>query len=116
MKHLNRLLSSIIFAFVWFIAGAQLPHDFRSEQVALSPRQASCLPGDSVIVQGQVTCLAANRILPFSNYVYVELISPGDSVLVRQKVSCKDSGAFVTALPVDPLGGLEYITYEPTPP
>ena len=106
MKHRNRLLSSIIFAFVWFIAGAQLPHDFRSEQVALSPRQASCLPGDSVIVQGQVTCLAANRILPFSNYVYVELISPGDSVLVRQKVSCKDSGAFVTALPVDPLDGL----------
>ena len=105
MKHRNRLLSSIIFAFVWLIAGAQLPHDFRSEQVALSPRQASCLPGDSVIVQGQVTCLAANRILPFSNYVYVELISPGDSVLVRQKVSCKDSGAFVTALPVDPLEG-----------
>lgn len=105
MKHLNRLLLSIFFALVWLIAGAQLPHDFRSEQVALSPRQASCLPGDSVIVQGQVTCLAANRILPFSNYVYVELISPGDSVLVRQKVSCKDSGAFVTALPVDPLEG-----------
>ena len=105
----NLLKLLLIVALITIISNgesmAQLPHDFRSEQVALSPQQTSCFPGDSVIVQGQVTCLAANRILPFSNYVYVELISPSDSVLVRQKVSCKDKGAFVTSLPVDPLGG-----------
>lgn len=105
----NLLKLLLIVALITIISNgesmAQLPHDFRSEQVALSPQQTSCFPGDSVIVQGQVTCLAANRILPFSNYVYVELISPSDSVLVRQKVSCKDKGTFVTSLPVDPLGG-----------
>ena len=92
-------------------AMAQRPHDFRSEQIALCAQQAACQPGDTVTVQGQVTCLAANRVAPFSNYLYIELINPSDSVVVRQKVSCKPKGSFTAALPIDPLAayGIYYI-------
>ena len=92
-------------------AMAQRPHDFRSEQIALCARQAACQPGDTVTVQGQVTCLAANRVAPFSNYLYIELINPSDSVVVRQKISCKNKGSFAAALPIDPLAayGIYYI-------
>ena len=54
-------------------------------------------------MQGQVTCLAANRVAPFSNYLYIGLINPSDSVVVRQKISCKNKGSFAAALPIDPL-------------
>ena len=92
-------------------AMAQLPHDFRSEQIALCLQQVSCEPGDTVTVQGQVTCLAANRVEPYSKYLYIELIAPNDSVVVRQKIACKNRGAFAAALPVDPLGayGVYYV-------
>ena len=83
-------------------ASAQLPSDFRSEQIFLCPKQTAWLAKDTIDVEGQVTCLAEDRLLPYSNYVYVELIDSRDSVLVRQKVSCKESGYFVARIPQDP--------------
>ena len=103
--------AAIIVAAAGESAMAQRPHDFRSEQIALCAQHAACQPGDTVTVQGQVTCLAANQLAPFSKYLYIELINPDDSVMVRQKVSCKPKGSFTAALPVDPLAayGIYYI-------
>lgn len=103
--------AAIIVAAAGESAMAQRPHDFRSEQIALCAQHAACQPGDTVTVQGQVTCLAANQLAPFSKYLYIELINPDDSVVVRQKVSCKPKGSFTAALPVDPLAayGIYYI-------
>ncbi len=81
---------------------AQLPDDYRSEQIALRLNQATLLPGDSLDVEGQVTCMASDRFLPYSHYLYVECISAADSILCRQKVSCKNKGYFRTRL------GIEY--------
>ena len=111
MKRSTLCIISLLSAIICTVAQAQLPSDFRSEQIALCAQQAACQPGDTVTVQGQVTCLAANRIMPFSNYLYIELINPNDSIVTRQKITCKSKGAFTAALPVDPLGayGVYYI-------
>ena len=83
------------------IASAQLPKDFRSEQIYLNLQQTACLPGDTLSLEGQVTCLADDRFLPYSNYLYIECFNEQDSVLVRQKVSCKENGYFSTHLPTE---------------
>jgi len=82
-------------------ATAQLPTDFRSEQIYLNLQQTTCLPGDTLLLEGQVTCLADDHFLPYSNYLYIECFNNQDSVLVRQKVSCKDKGYFSTHLPTE---------------
>jgi len=82
-------------------ATAQLPTDFRSEQIYLNPEKHCYLPGDTIALEGVVTCLAGERFLPYSNYLYIECFNEQDSVLVRQKVSCKDKGYFSTQLPTE---------------
>lgn len=109
---MKRLL--IIFAVLCsaFSAHAQLPTDFRSEQIFLSPAKTAWNIGDTIIVDGVVTCLANNKGLPHSNYLYIEFIDKTeDSVLVRQKVSCKDAGRFKALLPTDlaPQAGIYYL-------
>lgn len=89
----------ILFVIMGLTATAQLPTDFRSEQIYLSLQQTKYLPGDTLLLEGQVTCLAEDRFLPYSNYLYIECFNGQDSVLVRQKVSCKDKGYFNTHLP-----------------
>jgi len=83
------------------VAKAQLPTDFRSEQIYLSLQQTEWLPGDTLLLEGQVTSMASDRFLPYSNYLYIECFNGQDSVLVRQKVSCKDKGYFSTHLPTE---------------
>lgn len=83
-------------------ASAQEPTDFRTEQVFLAPRSLSCTPGDSLFVDGMVTCMAADRLEPYSRYLYLELIGDNDSVYVRQKLSCADGGRFSTAVLTEP--------------
>ena len=80
------------------IATAQLPTDFRSEQIYLNLQQKECLAGDTLRLEGQVTSIASDRFLPYSNYLYIECFNEQDSVLVRQKVSCKENGYFSTHL------------------
>ncbi len=82
---------------------AQLPDDYRSEQIYLSPLQASVMPGDSIDVEGIVTSLAGDNIRPYSRYLYVELIGEADSALVRSKVACDSLGHFSLRVPTDPL-------------
>lgn len=81
-------------------SNAQLPSDFRSEQVAISMDKYAAKAGDTLGIEGQVCCMAADRFLPYSNYVYIECISAADSVLCRHKVNCKDGGHFALRLPV----------------
>lgn len=83
-------------------AAAQEPTDFRTEQIFLAPRALSCQPGDSLYVDGVVTCMAADRLDPYSRYLYLELIGGNDSVYVRQKLSCADGGRFSTAVLTEP--------------
>lgn len=77
---------------------AQLPTDFRSEQIYLNLQQNTYLPGDTLLLEGQVTCLTGERFLPYSNYLYIECFNDEDSILVRQKLSCKENGYFSTHL------------------
>lgn len=95
--------SRLLFLVLWgaLTATAQLPTDFRSEQIYLNLQQTAYLPGDTLQLEGQVTCLANDRFLPYSNYLYIECFNEQDSVLVRQKVSCKDKGYFSTHLPTE---------------
>ena len=82
-------------------AKAQLPTDFRTEQIYLNPEKHSYLPGDTIPIEGMVTCITGERFFPHSNYLYIECINENDSVLLRQKISCKDKGFFSTYLPTD---------------
>ena len=84
MKTLGLIFASL---FLFVAAVAQEPTDFRTEQIFLAPRSLSCQPGDSLYVDGVVTCMAADRLEPYSRYLYLELFGDNDSVYVRQKLS-----------------------------
>lgn len=99
MKLLGLIFASL---FLFVAAVAQEPTDFRTEQIFLAPRSLSCQPGDSLYVDGVVTCMAADRFEPYSRYLYLELIGGNDSVYVRQKLSCADGGRFATAVLTEP--------------
>ncbi len=90
---------------------AQLPSDFRTEQIFLCPKSTVCTSDDSIKADGFVTCDASDRIMPYSKYLYIELIDSNDSVLVRQKTSCKYGGVFHVAIPKDPAAepGIYYL-------
>lgn len=78
---------------------AQLPHDFRSEQIFLGVAKTEWAPNDTIEANGIVTCLAAKNKHPYSRYLYIELLDSSDSVMVRQKVGCDESGRFSARIP-----------------
>lgn len=92
-------------------ATAQLPTDFRTEQIYLNPQKQAYMPGDTINLEGMVTCLATDQSVPFSNYLYIECFDEADSLLVRQKVSCKEEGYFNTRIVTDYLwpAGVYYL-------
>ena len=96
MKSWLRLTLTMLFAVC--MAKAQLPVDFRSEQVYLNPQKHVYLPRDTIRIEGMVTWLAESGMRPYSNYLYVELFNSSDSVLLRQKLSCKEDGYFSTRM------------------
>lgn len=93
-----KLWLTLTLLFAVCMAKAQLPVDFRSEQVYLNPQKHVYLPGDTICIEGMVTCLAESGMRPYSNYLYVELFNSSDSVLLRQKLSCKEGGYFSTRM------------------
>lgn len=101
MRH--RLLSLIVFAGCAALSYAQLPADYRSEQIFLTPLQTAVMQGDTIDVEGVVTSIAADNVRPYSRYLYVELIGSADTALVRSKVACNPDGTFSTRIPTDPL-------------
>lgn len=96
-----RFFLLILFFLLSWNCMAQLPADFRSEQIYFSPEKSIYAPGDTVTVEGRVVCMSENELLPYSRYLYVELFNGKDSVLVRQKLSCKEKGYFYTRLATD---------------
>ena len=108
---MKKLTFTIISLLTSIAVVAQLPTDFRSEQIYLNLEKHVYLPEDTISLEGQVTCIAGERFLPHSNYLYIECFNEKDSVLVRQKVSCKDNGYFSTHLPTDYLwpAGVYYL-------
>ncbi len=101
MKH--RLLPLICFIGCAAFSSAQLPADYRSEQIFLAPLQTAVMQGDTIDVEGIVTSIAADNVRPYSRYVYVELIGNADTALVRSKVACNPDATFSTRIPTDPL-------------
>ncbi len=92
-------------------AMAQLPHDFRSEQIFLGVSSTEWQLNDSIDVQGVVVCPVTKGMEPYSRYLYIELISNSDSVMVRQKIACSDDGNFHAMIPTDAVlsGGIYYL-------
>ena len=100
---MKKVMLVLFCLFVCLKMVGQLPSDFRSEQIFMSLSTSACAAGDTVGVEGVVTCLAQNRVKPYSRYVYVELIDNSDSLLSRQKVACADDGYFHTRIQADPM-------------
>ena len=94
MKYAILILSLLFF----WSGAAQLPRDFRSEQIYLYPEKGNYMPGDTIALEGRVVCLSEKELLPYSEYLYVELFDENDSVLIRQKLACKEKGYFHTRL------------------
>lgn len=72
---------------------------FRAEQIFLSPERESCMPGDTLQVNGQLLSTNLQDFYPYSRYLYLECIDQKDSLLLRQKVACDERGYFYTAVP-----------------
>ena len=98
--HPVSLMLIVTFAFVALVAKAQLPHDFRSEQVLLCPEQFICQSGDTLQLQGIVTCNSSADFKPYSRYVNIEFATR-DSVLTRIEAELDSLGPFSTVLPID---------------
>lgn len=96
---MRRILSTILFLLASLSVSAQLPHDFRSEQIFMGVSKTGWNVNDTISLNGIVTCMATNNKRPYSRYLYVELLSTTDSVLVRQKVACGEDGNFRASIP-----------------
>ncbi len=99
------LLLLFVSLLVFAEASAQLPHDFRSEQIFLGVARTEWAPNDTIEANGIVTCLATQNLHPYSRYLYIELLDSSDSVMVRQKVGCKEDGRFRARIPTLSVAG-----------
>ena len=82
------------------IAGVRLPHDYRSEQIFLCPNNHYYHAGDTIWLQGVVTCNSTPHLLPYSRYVIIELITP-DTIISRIETELDSLGRFCTVMPTD---------------
>lgn len=95
-----KVICTFLLCLFWIAnLAAQLPHDFRSEQIFLGVAKTEWAPNDTIEANGIVTCLASGNIRPYSRYLYIELLDSSDSVMVRQKVGCDESGRFSARIP-----------------
>ncbi len=99
------LLLLFVSLLVFAEASAQLPHDFRSEQIFLGVAKTEWAPNDTIEANGIVTCLATQNLHPYSRYLYIELLDSSDSVMVRQKVGCEEDGRFRARIPTLSVAG-----------
>ncbi len=99
------LLLLFVSLLVFAEASAQLPHDFRSEQIFLGVTKTEWAPNDTIEANGIVTCLATQNLHPYSRYLYIELLDSSDSVMVRQKVGCEEDGRFRARIPTLSVAG-----------
>ncbi len=88
--------------------GVDLPDDFRTEQIYLSPEHTAYYIGDTIRVAGVVTSISRDGVKPYSLYLYLELIGPADTVITRRKLPCHDGGRFNAAIPIELMGSGTY--------
>ena len=103
MRTTMRFILFAMAALGCLMASAQLPDDLRTEQIYLAPDRQWFDAGDTIGVQGVVTCLAHNQIAPYSRILYLEFIDERDSVQVRQRLACDSVGRFFAQVPTDDL-------------
>lgn len=65
--------------------------------------------GDSIYISGWLTRTDSKATLPYSRYLYVEMVDCNDSIYTRQKISVDDHGGFSTVLPLN--ASTQYGTY-----
>lgn len=93
------LLLILLSVFPHTIAKAEIPDDFRTEQIYLVADKTEYNIEDTIHIEGIVTCLANDHSIPYSRILYVELINPRtDSVVIRQKITCTGNGLFKTSI------------------
>lgn len=96
----------LIMALMTLTARGQFLSELPTEQVFVATDRNAYMRGDTVRVAGQLTSVGRESVVPFSRYVYVELIEgKRDSVLMRRKVSCHQAGQFHAAFPTAALRG-----------
>ena len=98
----SRIIAATMVAVVAIaaMAGVRLPHDFRSEQIFLCPNNHYYHAGDTIWLQGVVTCNSTPTLLPYSRYVIIELITP-DTIISRIETELDSLGRFCTVMPTD---------------
>lgn len=102
-----KVICTFLLCLFWIAnLAAQLPHDFRSEQIFLGVAKTEWAPNDTIEANGIVTCLASGNIRPYSRYLYIELLDSSDSVMVRQKVGCDENGRFRARIPTVSVAGV----------
>ena len=103
IKEFNYLFMAKIFYLycfsLFFLSVFATASVVKSEKIYFSLVQDEIQAGDTLAVSGLLV-EAQTYGLPYSRYVYVELLDKCDSVILRQKLSC-DSGLFSTYIPVD---------------
>lgn len=72
---------------------------FYTERIFLTTEKESCMPGDTLLANGQIMSASSRISDPGSRYLYIECIDNRDSLLLRQKVACDEKGYFFTAIP-----------------
>lgn len=97
----------LISLFAWGAAAQSLP----AERIFLALEKESCMPGDTLFVNGQLVAADNRAHSPHSRYVYVECVDDRDSLLLRQKAACDAKGYFALEIPtqVDWLSNLCYL-------
>lgn len=97
----------LISLFAWGAAAQSLP----AERIFLALEKESCMPGDTLFVNGQLLAADSRAHSPHSRYVYVECVDDRDSLLLRQKAACDAKGYFALEIPtrVDWLSNLCYL-------
>ena len=98
----SRIIAATMVAVVAIaaMAGVRLPHDFRSEQILLCPDKHYFPAGDTIKLQGVVTCNSTPSFHPYSRYLTVELITQ-DTTISRIETELDSLGRFCTVMPTD---------------
>ncbi len=92
MKKILLLLS----LFSYILTAQTLP----TEKVFFASDRLHYDVGDSVFISGWLMRTDNKTTLPYSRYLYLEMVDNNDSIYARQKLSVGENGEFFTVLPL----------------
>lgn len=93
------ILHELILLLCLFSLQPILGQAFYTERIFLTTEKESCMPGDTLLANGQIISANSRISDPGSRYLYIECIDNRDSLLLRQKVACNEKGYFYTEIP-----------------